>query len=564
MPGQDTLRAMSRRIQPLSPQLANQIAAGEVVERPASVVKELLENSLDAGASRIDLELEQGGLKLIRVSDNGGGIHPDDLPLAVAQHATSKVYSQTELEQVSSLGFRGEALASIASVSRFSLCSVFPGQAHPWQIHNHQQGRFASPEACALGEGTRIEVRDLFYNTPARRKFMRSERTEFLHVEEVVRRLALSRYEVAFSLSHNSRSILRLRAAADTPQRRVADLLGARFMRSALTVDFSAAGLRLSGFLSAPEASLGQTNQQYFYLNGRVIRDKLINHALRQAHLELLEPGRHPAYVLYLELDPAQVDVNVHPTKHEVRFRDSRMVHEFLQRAIAAAVAEGQAEQTSPVAKSDHPSDAMIQPAAGMVAEQQAHYPQSSYRRMSMQKPLPRGMLDTRGMQCLLGRFLLRVEPVPALLDLWSLKRALWQQRMLLWQMGEPVQAVPLLVPVVMRPGEREAAQLLVQRESLQTLGVGLDSLGPGEVVIRAMPLWWRELPAEALLSYILTQGLEPASARWQQGLLDTLLPLQAGLRLEQALELLAQAEREAVAVAWRTLTAEMLERCLP
>ncbi|MDH5785284.1 MAG: DNA mismatch repair endonuclease MutL, partial [Chromatiales bacterium] len=363
-----------RRIQPLSTHLANQIAAGEVVERPSSVIKELLENSIDAAARHISLEVEQGGAKLIRVGDDGAGIHPDDLPLSIAPHATSKVYSQQELQQVLSLGFRGEALASIASVSRFSIASRQPDDAQGLRL---EQGEIAP---CAMPAGTRIEVRDLFYNTPARRKFLRTERTEFLHIEEVVKRLALSRYDIGFKLKHNGKEQLHLNpidVSADRSQR-VAAVLGRAFVQQALALEFEAAGMRLWGWVGQPGYSRSQADLHYFYLNGRVIRDKLVTHALRQAYLPVLEPGRHPAYLLYLEIDPAQVDINVHPTKHEVRFRESRLVHDFLLRALARAL-EGRGEPLPlPQAPQEAPPSYRQERSTGaQVAEQSAFYRRS-------------------------------------------------------------------------------------------------------------------------------------------------------------------------------------------
>ena len=329
-----------RRIRPLEALLANQIAAGEVVERPASVVKELLENSLDAGATHIEVDVEQGGVALIRVHDDGCGIAAADMPLALARHATSKVYSQDELMRVVSLGFRGEALASIASVSRLTLSSRSADDAHGSRI---DAAGVRAP--CAHPRGSTVEVRDLFYNTPARRKFLRAERTEFEHLAEVVRRVALSRFDVALTLRHNGRQVLAVRPAQDDAQReqRLATICGRPFVQQAVAVEFVLPGLHLRGWLLRPEAARAQADLQYFYINGRVIRDRVVTHAVRQAYGDALLPGRHPAYVLYLDMDPAQVDVNVHPTKHEVRFRETRQVHDFLYRALRAAVDEAAA-----------------------------------------------------------------------------------------------------------------------------------------------------------------------------------------------------------------------------
>ncbi|MDT0501886.1 MULTISPECIES: DNA mismatch repair endonuclease MutL [unclassified Halomonas] len=340
-----------RRIRTLDPRLANQIAAGEVVERPASVVKELVENAIDAGSSRIEVELEAGGARLIRIRDDGSGIGEDDLPLALSRHATSKIASLEELEGVASLGFRGEALASISSVSRLELVSNPDGDPTAgWRVV--AEGRNMEPRVSPAPHprGTSVTVRDLFFNTPARRKFLRKEKTEFGHVEEAFRRQALSRYDIGWTLRHNHKTVHQLRAGEDlaSRERRIAALLGKAFLEHALHLNIEASGLRLWGWVGLPTHSRAQADQQYFFVNGRVVRDRLVAHAVRQAYRDVLFNGRHPVFVLYLEVDPTVVDVNVHPTKHEVRFRDGRLVHDFLfsslHRALGEARAGGQAE----------------------------------------------------------------------------------------------------------------------------------------------------------------------------------------------------------------------------
>lgn len=332
------------RIQLLSPRLANQIAAGEVVERPASVIKEILENSLDAGADKIDVDVEQGGVKLMRIRDNGFGIEKDDLSLALSRHATSKIKVLEDLEAVGSLGFRGEALASISSVSRLTLTSRQAEQNNAWQVQTEGRDMEAQLEPAAHPQGTTVEVKDLFFNTPARRKFLKTEKTEFRHLDEVVKRLALSRFDVAFQLRHNGKVIHQLRQADSEleQERRVASICGSAFIDNALKADVvaEASGLRLWGWVGLPTFSRSQADLQYFFVNGRMIRDKVVTHAVRQAYADVLYHGRHPAYVLYLELDPALVDVNVHPTKHEVRFRESRLVHDFLFRTLHRLIAD--------------------------------------------------------------------------------------------------------------------------------------------------------------------------------------------------------------------------------
>ncbi|WP_018141993.1 DNA mismatch repair endonuclease MutL [Thioalkalivibrio sp. ALJ7] len=322
----------------LSEQLINQIAAGEVIERPASVVKELLENALDAGATRVDVRLEQGGIRLIQISDNGGGIFRDEMPLALSRHATSKIACMDDLEALHTLGFRGEALPSIASVSRLSLTSMVEGERNGWRLTGDGSDIFREAAPAAHPVGTTVEVRDLFFNVPARRKFVRTERTEYNHCENVIRTQAACCPEVAFSLRHNDRVTLDLPAAGD-PGERVRALLGDAFMEHATPVDEQRAGLTLSGWLGSPTQSRAQPDQQFFFVNGRAIRDRVLAAAVRKAYQDVLYHGRHPMFVLELELDPTQVDVNAHPTKQEVRFRESRMVHDFIFHALHKALA---------------------------------------------------------------------------------------------------------------------------------------------------------------------------------------------------------------------------------
>ena len=330
----------------LSPRLANQIAAGEVVERPASVVKELVENALDAGSTQIDIECEAGGIGRIRIRDNGSGIRADELPLALSRHATSKIFDLDDLEAVGTLGFRGEALASIASVSRLDLLSAVEGESGS---KVSVEGREMEPliEVSAHPRGTTVDVRDLFFNTPARRKFLKTEKTEFGHIDTVVSRQALGRFDVGFRLVHQGRVTRQLPPALseNAQSERVANLLGRGFIDAALSVDSTAIGLRLKGWACRATFNRAQADCQYVFVNGRIVRDKLLSHALRQAYRDVLFHGRHPCYLLYLELDPAQVDVNVHPTKHEVRFRDSRLIYDFLRRSVLRVLADDRPDQ---------------------------------------------------------------------------------------------------------------------------------------------------------------------------------------------------------------------------
>ncbi len=338
-------------IQILSPQLANQIAAGEVVERPASVVKELVENSLDSGATRIDIEIERGGEKLIRIRDNGCGINKDELILALARHATSKIATLDDLEAIMSMGFRGEALASISSVSRLTLTSKPAEQTEAWQSYAEGRDMQVTVKPAAHPNGTTVEVLDLFYNTPARRKFMRTEKTEFGHIDEIVRRIALSRPDVAINLSHNGKLVKQYRAAQDANQqeRRLGAICGTGFMQGALALSWEHSDLGIKGWVVTPSTtSSGVSDIQYCYVNGRMMRDKLINHAIRQAYEGHLDENQQPAYVLYLTIDPKQVDVNVHPAKHEVRFHQARLVHDFIYQAVRTVLLNALTENELP------------------------------------------------------------------------------------------------------------------------------------------------------------------------------------------------------------------------
>ncbi|ELY2666301.1 DNA mismatch repair endonuclease MutL [Cronobacter sakazakii] len=345
-------------IQVLPPQLANQIAAGEVVERPASVVKELVENSLDAGATRIDIDIERGGAKLIRIRDNGGGIKKDELALALARHATSKIASLDDLEAIISLGFRGEALASISSVSRLTLTSRTADQQEAWQAYAEGRDMEVTVKPAAHPVGTTLEVLDLFYNTPARRKFMRTEKTEFTHIDEVVRRIALARFDVTINLSHNGKMMRQYRAVqGNAPrERRLGSICGPAFLEHALAIAWQHGDLALRGWVAEPKGTTAALAEiQYCYVNGRMMRDRLINHAIRQACEDKLGIDQQPAYVLYLEIDPHQVDVNVHPAKHEVRFHQSRLVHDFIYQGVVSVL---QQQAANPLSLNEPAEDA--------------------------------------------------------------------------------------------------------------------------------------------------------------------------------------------------------------
>ena len=325
------MKVTLQRIRQLPIVLANQIAAGEVIERPASVVKELLENSLDAGATEIKLEIQKGGRSLIRISDNGSGIHPQDLSLALSQHATSKIDSVDGLMQIKTLGFRGEALSSIANIARLNLSSRIAGEEHGWGVDVQKD---ASCQPVAMQFGTCVEVRDLFFNIPARRKFLRADNTEFFHIREVVRRIALSSHHVAIHLQHNGKSVLRCVAQPDNVGARIQAILGQAFFEQALALDCTNDRLRLWGWFGHPDTARNQLDHQYLYLNGRMIRDKKVNHAVRMVTQDHLYAGKYATYVLFLHMEPLDFDINVHPAKYEVRFRHARDVHDFIFSAL--------------------------------------------------------------------------------------------------------------------------------------------------------------------------------------------------------------------------------------
>jgi len=522
------------RIHLLSPQLANQIAAGEVVERPASVVKELLENSLDSGADRVELDIEQGGVKLIRLRDNGSGIDKADLPLALNRHATSKITLLEDLEAVASLGFRGEALASISSVSRLTLISRPPQQESGWAVSAQGREMVAEIMPAAHPTGTTVEVRDLFFNTPARRKFLKTEKTEFRHLEEVVKRLALSRYQVGFSLRHNGKMVHQLRAATREAAReqRLAQLLGKTFVAESVALDLQAeaSGLRLWGWMGLPTCSRAQPDQQYFFVNGRVIRDKVVTHAVRQAYQDVLFQGRHPAYVLYLELDPALVDVNVHPTKHEVRFRESRLVHDFIFRTLYRTIAQlrPQHEGVPSTGAAAVPAPASwVQPgmSATPVPSHRGGYPpaaagvQEQLRAYGAlhpagEAPAPAGQgVETPPLGYALaqlhGIYILSQNTQGlVLVDMHAAHERIVYERLKRAFEQEQIRRQPLLVPVSVAVSGAQADLAEAQPESFERLGFRVQRMGEETLVIREVPVALAKADVARLLRELLADLL--------------------------------------------------------
>ncbi len=551
---------MTSRIQKLPAALANQIAAGEVVERPASVVKELVENALDAGATRIEVRVQQGGSSLIEVLDNGGGIHPDDLVLAVLRHATSKISTAEQLAAIATLGFRGEALASIAAISRFSLSSSQTEDGLGFEVTvdtaiDHEVAQISlkdiiTPKPVAHARGTRVVIRDLFYNVPARRKFLKSVATEYNHIEEVIRRMALVHFDVAFVLIHQDQRKMDLPIADSGELRlqRVRKILGGRFADTAHWVDSQSLDLRLAGWLGHPAEARGQADLQYLYVNGRVVKDRSVSHALRMAYESVLHGHKHPAFLLFLELDPERVDVNVHPTKHEVRFVAQREVHEFVRHHAKQVLSQF---QTAPAELADalHPTQrqpeqvqsvlGLHQYGSGLSTNSQQSFANqlgdakrdfssnTGFQQQSNLNSYPNQRFQDRGVQSALGQYhqALRPETNPnlesttstndeyplglALAQLHGIyilaqnrdglimvdmhaahERILLEQLKLAWDanQAEQWQTQPLLVPLAVDVTSQQAHRAEQIQESLHRLGLEIDRQGEQTVVVRAVP----------------------------------------------------------------------------
>ena len=534
---------MNRRIQAMPTQLVNQIAAGEVVERPASVVKELLENSLDAQATRIEIDIEKGGVKSIRIRDNGHGIHQDDLALSLSPLATSKIRTIEELENVNSLGFRGEALPSIASVSHLTVKSKWQQSDEAWQVQAINSERFdISP--TALNEGTVIEVKDLFFNVPARRKFLKTEKTEFNHLDDVIKKIALSRFDVDITLRHNQRPIRQLRAASDRLQqeKRIAEVFGPAFIEQALHMDFSIEGFRLWGWVGLPTFSRSQADMQYFYVNGRIVKDKVVTHAIRQAYQDVLFHGRHPAYILFFEIEPSAVDVNAHPGKHEVRFRQSRAVHDFLFRAIHKSLADTRPQddgthnishfnnvqrsgnaQSMPSYQggygSTQPGVIRSQSALSLaIAEQSRAYVSlisdtddalvSNADDQSEFPPLGYARAQIHGVYVLAEN-----KEGMVLVDMHAAHERITYERLKQAREGTGISAQPLLVPVSMAVSEKEASSAEEHNNVFSALGFEIDRTAPEALRIRQIPVMLANADAELLVRDVLSDLMKHGSS---------------------------------------------------
>ncbi|WPL15497.1 DNA mismatch repair protein MutL [Thiorhodovibrio winogradskyi] len=565
------------RIKSLPPQLINQIAAGEVIERPASIVKELVENSLDAGARQIEVLLERGGAKRILVRDDGCGMSAEELPLAVSRHATSKIASLADLESVATLGFRGEALPSMASVARLRILSRRADADHGFAITADGSDQTPAAEPAAHAPGTSVEVLDLFFNTPARRKFLRTEKTELGHIEQLIRRLALAHARVGFRLEHNGRSVLDLRApshgdindgqASDgqaSLRRRLEQTLGGDFLDAALMLEDQAVGLRLFGWVAQPAFSRSQADRQFFFVNGRMVRDKLVAHAVRQAYQDVLHHSRHPAYVLFLELDPRQVDVNVHPAKQEVRFREGRQVHDFIFRALhrrlaggamaAGALSHGDDSVASPPPEAPPPAQPPasaplagrpppaggqpslpLRESAGAYAANFAWQQPWSAAEQALAEAVAGDDQTAAGQDQAaagevppLGFALGQLNGVYVLaqgadglviVDMHAAHERVCYERMkTAWQAQGQVRRQPLLVPVSLRLSRAEADLLETHDADLQALGLVVSRLGEEQVAVREIPAMLQGADVEQLLRDLLSDLAEHGqSARLQQ-----------------------------------------------
>jgi len=509
------------RIHALPELLVNQIAAGEVVERPSSALKELVENSLDAGAQSVAVDLAEGGMRRIRVADDGAGIEADDLPLALARFATSKIATLADLERAATLGFRGEALASIGAVSRLAVTSRRAGERHAWRI-GCDGGSLSPVEPAALAAGTTVEVEELYYNTPARRKFLKSEATEFARCDEAFSRLALSRPAVAFSLVHNGRRVAHL--APGTPRERASGIVGEDFAQSAVAVDAASASIRLSGFVAAPGLTRATRDAQYLFVNGRFVRDKVVAHAIREAYADVLHHDRHPAYVLFLEADPRLVDVNVHPAKTEVRFRDAGAVHQFvfhaLSRALAAPLA-GVAGASRPAsAWTPLPAIQSTLAVAQPVSRYESFFAASLADERRCAAP-PEGAVP--GAAPTLGYALAQLHGVfvlaqnaagLVLVDMHAAHERIVYERLKTALDDARVHSQPLLVPIAIPATAEEVEEAERSAEALARLGFEVGIAGPRDLVVRAVPALLADLDVPAMVRSVLSEMREFGASR--------------------------------------------------
>jgi len=527
------------RIHPLPLHLANQIAAGEVIERPASVVKELVENSIDSGAKQIDIDIDGAGSKLIRVRDNGIGIHAEDLPLALSRHATSKLHSSEQLSYIDSLGFRGEALPSISSVSQLTLTSRQADSDTAWQfsINNDE----ISPASHPLG--TTLEVRDLFFNLPARRRFLRSDKTEQNHILTTLYRLALSRFDIGFSYQLSAQNRLKLPSSHDTAghQQRIAKICGQSFIKNAVYFKQTFDDITLSGWLANPSAHRPQTDIQYFFINGRVIRDRVINHAVRQAYAEQIPAGRHAAYVLYLTLPLDRVDVNVHPTKHEVRFRDARLIHGLITSALNEALSQQNTEPQIELIQTENSNHT--------VAEHSAAY-QSNPK--SKKTALSTSLSITNANSLFHQRYLIvHVDHQPLLIDLQQAEHQLRQQSLQEAINTSTLKSRPILVPLVVNCTKEEISLVEKHADVLNSLGIGFAVHVDG-IAVNSIPSLLAQVNLQQFVKTILDAlSAQKSSFEKLSEVLQQLLPLSPVTSLEQANQIIQQLDNRIFESPW-------------
>jgi DNA mismatch repair protein MutL len=549
------------RIHLLPTQLVNQIAAGEVVERPSSVVKELVENSFDAGARQIQIDIEQGGARLIRIRDDGCGIDKDDLPLALSRHATSKISTLEDLEHVASMGFRGEALPSISSVARLTLISRTAESDCAWRVAADGSERDFDPQPDPHPQGTTVDVRDLFYNTPARRKFLKSEKTEFDHIETLIKRMALSRFDIGFRLTHNQKEILNLKPAEALPEqeKRIAGICGSAFIENCVKIDFASSGLELTGWVGLPTFSRSQPDMQFFYVNGRLIKDKLVAHAVKQAYQDVLYHGRQPVFVLYLALDPALVDVNAHPAKLEVRFREGRLVHDFLFSALHRSLAEarpGQQQNAVTLPVIDSPTQPQPMPERRPSAFQprppeQATLPLSvqeeirAYGALHPDPPVQPSPLPTPppvaepektgvpplgyAVAHLHNIYILAETPTGVILvDAHAAHERVSYERLKKQYEQGAVAQQPLLLPIKVQVSPREADIAEQSHDYFAALGLEVNRSGPETLVLRSVPALVAGGDAETLLRDVLADLSEHGSSQRVQQRTNAILATMA------------------------------------
>ena len=480
------------RIHKLPENLVNKIAAGEVIERPASVVKELLENSLDANASDITVEIKNGGHRLIRVLDNGRGIHMDDLLLAIDRHTTSKLGDETDLSRISTLGFRGEALSSLAAVSDLTLTSRQKGSDHGWSIM--MSANECSPRRLPAAHpvGTSVEARNLFQNIPARRKFLRSERTEFIHILELIKRIALSRFNLSLCLIHNDKEIFHVVNDQKNPPNRVLKILGRKFFEQSLHVDQRTGDMALYGWIGLPEVARSQSDQQYVYLNGRIIRDKLVNHAVRLAYQDLLFTGRYPACVLYLELDLTAADINVHPTKHEVRFRNARDVHDFVYTTLASLLDNRYRDNNGKSTRGPVLSETASQAKdnnqkSGVAGIRESH---AEYRKfLNIVKAGSHSPNTGTPVSLLKGRFMIcESDSGTILLDVYRARAMISLNRLKIAHKTGQIKSRPILVPLVLKMSASDLELVNRHQEIFEVAGLQISQISPDTLQIRAIP----------------------------------------------------------------------------